>query len=536
MHCAIAISLREISGASASAHHRLILTNHFPIVKRPPISHIFLILATALFAAASCNKHDDDTIDYTSTPSVAVTNFTLKANPKVMANLDSVFFSIDIEHGVIFNADSLPKGTDVSRLLAVISYPATVAEAIITMGATDKLEEQTIDYRKNPSDSIDFTRPVTISLTAADGTTKASYRIKVNVHHNDPDSLIWDRLAVDRLPSRLGAPKAIKTASIASMVYCLIEERDASYTMATTESPMSREWTRLAVAAPEPLRVSTLRASAGELFILGRSGALYRSPDGCTWSATGHTWINILGDYSGTLLGIAGDSDTGLRHASFPESAALAGNPIKEGFPVDGFSNLGTISSSWASSPTAILTGGILPDGSPTGATWAFDGSSWAKISAVPVPDVSGATMFPYHSYRKTSTSWIQTDYDVWMLLGGTLADGSLNHTLYISYDNGVTWLIAPDLMQLPEFIPAMTGADAIVASSPMSADLADAWNTRANPAQRPWMKIAYNIDGYEISWECPYLFLFGGYGADAILFDSIWRGVLARLTYTPLI
>ena len=76
----------------------------------------------ALIAMTACNKDDNDINNTASmyVPAVAVTRFYLKADSKVMNNLDSVFFSIDLENGVIFNADSLPKGTKISTLIPLL--------------------------------------------------------------------------------------------------------------------------------------------------------------------------------------------------------------------------------------------------------------------------------------------------------------------------------------------------------------------------------------------------------------------------------
>lgn len=36
-------------------------------------------------------------------------------------------------------------------------------------------------------------------------------------------------------------------------------------------------------------------------------------------------------------------------------------------------------------------------------------------------------------------------------------------------------------------------------------------------------------------SWDCPYIYLFGGTDLTGTLNDSVWRGVLNRLTFKPL-
>lgn len=77
----------------------------------------------------------------------------------VLAHLDTIFFTIDLNKGQIYNADSLPVGTDVSALIANISFD-NVAQAKIYMDKGDPAKNDTIDYIANPTDSIDFTSKV----------------------------------------------------------------------------------------------------------------------------------------------------------------------------------------------------------------------------------------------------------------------------------------------------------------------------------------------------------------------------------------
>lgn len=49
------------------------------------------------------------------------------------------------------------------------------------------------------------------------------------------------------------------------------------------------------------------------------------------------------------------------------------------------------------------------------------------------------------------------------MIVGGTKTDGTLNRTVYISYDNGVNWGQGSELLQLPKEIPTMTECDNVV-------------------------------------------------------------------------
>ena len=88
------------------------------------MSKKILLYVSALLAACtlitSCLGNDNNsTYLYaaTSTSNSLVREFKLRADENMLAHLDSVYFTIDPERGIIYNADSLPLGTDVSRLL-----------------------------------------------------------------------------------------------------------------------------------------------------------------------------------------------------------------------------------------------------------------------------------------------------------------------------------------------------------------------------------------------------------------------------------
>ena len=115
--------------------------------------YFFLCIAALFLSGISCNSTEDDVISYTVSESVRVSGFSLAANDSVLAHLDTIFFTIDLNKGQIYNADSLPVGTDVSSLIANISFD-NVAQAKIYMDKGDPAKNDTIDYIANPTDSI----------------------------------------------------------------------------------------------------------------------------------------------------------------------------------------------------------------------------------------------------------------------------------------------------------------------------------------------------------------------------------------------
>lgn len=513
---------------------------NFIIVKKTLTRHIPNLVPALLLVmggVSSCNKSttsSDDEVSVTIS-NVAVRNFSLSSDSKVMAGLDTVFFSIDLKNGVIFNADSLPKGTDIKKLVPVITFSSSVSEAEIVMTGGSE-DEKKVDYLENPSDSIDFTRDVKLNVTAADGTNKYTYRLKVNVHNLDSDSLIWDRLGISALPSRLPDPVDQKSLERDGTVYSLIEEKDGTYTWASAASVSDSGWDKREAVFQFTPAVRSLVATKDAFWLLDEEGALYESADAMTWNPTGEKWITLVGSYlDNYVLGVK-DVDGAMMHCHYPATDAISDPEMDDDFPLYNRSDLRTIETQWSGDPTAFFVGGVTATGEKSNHTWAFDGSVWATIDDSPTPAIEGASLFRYIVYRSTSSAFKQVAYDVWIVMGGVLGNGDFNRNIYMSFDNGVTWRAASGALAIPEAFPGVACGDVVVLNTTLDADLADAWKSVQTKALPTRANISYTLDGYDITWECPYIYMIGGVIRTGELYASVWRGVLARLTFTPII
>lgn len=498
-----------------------------------------MIPAALSLGMASCNSDDKTTtgedIAAVTISTVAVKNFNLKADSKVLANLDSVFFSIDLNRGVIFNADSLPKGTKISKLIPVITFQTAMSKAEIIMEGNGSEKPDTVNYLTNANDSIDFSRKVSLKVTALDGVNSYTYQLKVNVHTQNPDSLMWGNMAVAKLPSRMEAPVAQKSVIFDGKAVSMIREADNSLTLSSSSDLLAGNWTKNEISLPFSPALETLEATESALYMLDENGGLYSSADGLTWTATGEVWQDIIGPYMDSVLGIKGTS-TGAVHCHYPASGVISDTAVDPEFPISGRSSFHILDTRWASSPTGILAGGVTPSGELSSAVWAFDGSRWTVINQSSLPALNGASLVKYYNYRKSTHAFQQRKYNVWIVVGGILADGKMNRDIYLSYDNGVNWTKGTGLLQLPDFIPALSCADGLVMESLRNAEISDAWTAKATPVPVGLTRADYDINGYEVSWQCPYIYLIGGNLSDGSLSDSIWRGVLARLTFQPIL
>ncbi|WP_302265615.1 DUF6242 domain-containing protein, partial [uncultured Duncaniella sp.] len=86
------------------------------MTKRFPL-YLTIALLISCFTAG-CN---DDTSDMAVLEgdyyNCSISSFSLSKDDSVLRALDSVFFSIDLINAEIYNADSLPKGTDIRKLV-----------------------------------------------------------------------------------------------------------------------------------------------------------------------------------------------------------------------------------------------------------------------------------------------------------------------------------------------------------------------------------------------------------------------------------
>ena len=156
------------------------------------LSALLTVTAAALSFGA-CNSDDDITNETNLPYSCQLLNFALSADSSVCQSLDTVFFSIDQLSGEIFNADSLPMGSNITRLVPRITV--ATASVLEIYEPREGKADSVHNYIEHPGDSIDFSRgPVRLRIVSADGQSSASYSVRVLVHKSNPYTLTWSRL------------------------------------------------------------------------------------------------------------------------------------------------------------------------------------------------------------------------------------------------------------------------------------------------------------------------------------------------------
>ncbi len=510
-------------------------------MKKLAILSLSAVAAGAFFAG--CNSSYDNTIQEDLATDVIVSSFSLSKDDSILANLDTVFFSIDLQRGRIFNADSLPYGTKINKLVPVITFHQGASAVNLTVKKADGTDT-VYNYVTNSKDSIDFSHgPMSMAVTSLYNSFTYNYTIEVNVHKLPADTLVWTKAEYSSLPgsSNVAGQKTVMTDGT---VLCVTTD-GSKYYLNKTVNP-NTDWTSSVITMPAGADLRSFNADGDTYYILA-GGALYRSADAArTWSSTGVRMNHIYGIYQGRVIGAANASGS-WQLVQFPQAQAVA---LPEGMPVSGTSQPVMFTFPMGDSPQMVMVGGRTADGALTNATWAFDGNSWANISTTPVPKaLSGMMLVPYYSFYEKK-AFVYTRYSILLAMGGY--DGKTNNsTVYLSDDCGMTWYEASETMQLPDFMVALHDADAVVVNQTFT-DAALKPATAGRSLLSSWspVELAYRIPGSAVignsmpgsrateaitSWNCPYIYSFGGVKPDNTLQSTVWRATINRLMFKPI-
>ena len=497
------------------------------MTKRTPLYFVLsmVVMLSSLPALVSCNKDkDDDNSSYTystSQQTTLVKSFALQADANVLANLDSVHFTIDYDNGLIYNADSLPVGTDISALKVTVNFLNTVSSAVFMISDATVQADTTINYTTSMSKSLDFTGKTVLRVTSTDKSLVKDYEIKVLVHKVNPDSLIWDKSWRRDLPGYRGSAIGLKAVKQGD-VYRIMNYNGAESFLFTADAPNQGTWDKQAVNLPFTPQIPSLTATDDALYMLADDGTLYTSTDGLAWTSCGVVWHSVLGAYEGRVLGIVHGSD-GYYHDEYPRGEGFTSSMVEDGFPVSQASDMIVTDNKWTVSQQAMIVGGKDSNGNLLNNVWGYDGFRWGRINNThsgSLPALSDATVFAYYTYKTLPGTRRYSKQETWYVMGGKLADGSLNGNIYLSNTQGITWLKADSTISQPAFMPKFYGAQAFVNHETLTA---------GGSANAP-----HRVSTPVTSWQCPYIYLFGGYNDQGALLPYVWRGVYNRMTNYP--
>lgn len=243
---------------------------------------------------ASCLKDDEEETVYSD--DAAIISFTLSDLKRSMTTTakngsDSVYqvkvtgssykMYIDQIHHLIYNVDSLPYGTDVSKVLCTVSSKNSGLIVI------QNINSDTLKYY-NSSDSIDFTQPRKFIAYSVDGSSHQEYEVRLNVHYERNDQFVWNSADIS-LPDGIQGMKALpcngrvyvfaSDGSQTNVYYC---EEDSHDGWKQAEPAFS-------TSLPDYSYQNVVECN--QHFYTYANGRILKSDDGSTWVETSKTTL-----------------------------------------------------------------------------------------------------------------------------------------------------------------------------------------------------------------------------------------------------
>lgn len=296
----------------------------------------YFALFSLVFAAVSCGSSDEE--EYEFSPYAMLKSFSLgnirSAYPSFTSTGEDTLvlktvqmtafpFTINQVTGEVYNNDSLPFATNVSKVVTQFSVNGV---ASIYVDSLDSYEHF------SSTDSLDFTSPRKVRIYSENAEFYKDYTIKINVHQVNPELMVWNKYpAVEGL-----VPVRAIEANGAMLLFG--KDSSGAVTVASTALEGVPAWEAAPVSGlPADADISTIQLFNGALYAVAE-GDIYTSADGAVWtlsaSETGAVAIVGASEEDGKLW-IAGSqgvlwSEDG---ATFTVSEALP-----EGFPLYGVS------------------------------------------------------------------------------------------------------------------------------------------------------------------------------------------------------
>jgi hypothetical protein len=260
------------------------------------VLNIIFGLFMAACIATSCL--DSDVIEYEYSSDASITSFYIvdsivTKEKAVVDGIDTTVskavlganypFIIDQNRRLIYNADSLPVGTDVSRVVVGITADTY---GIYVVAETDSLWEE--------GDSLNFEKPVQFRVVSELGTLGQVYTAHIHVHQQDPNTLSWQKME-SNFPTGIKAQKAVLFND--RMLVFAEQASQVALTQANVhESPLS--WSTLeSIDIPVKADYTSVMAWGEQLYILAEN-ELYTSSNGLNWEKvnTTQSFSQLLGN------------------------------------------------------------------------------------------------------------------------------------------------------------------------------------------------------------------------------------------------
>ena len=483
----------------------------------------FLPLIAVLFAATSimtsCLDNDVEQITYTSETSItgfSLGTLNIDRIGKDKNGLDSHYvdtldcsnypFTIDQINRTITNKDSLPVGTHIDKVITSITYDAGM------LGYKPKGSDH--DTIWTSTDSIDFTDPVEFKVYAYSGVEGKPYKVTINVHKQEPDTISWkkfDNSFSDR--SLLSEQKAVYANG---KVYVFGKNGNGThieYSDVSDDNP--KPWVKITDNVPADIDTYSATAWAGNIYFLAgtNSKQLYKldvTTDNIEISHVGlntDTFEKLIGgnDVKNELYAVKENKSCKFNGTTWEETGANPFSNLQGNYPI--FTN--TIQASYNSKiTTTIALCNSSKAANDTVLVFSYmsneaNKGEWvSRAQNLPLPNLENVTMIYYDGKLYA--------------FGGGYGEIKPFSQFYCSTDNGLCWRPVTECMAFPAEVPDTENPNREYINFP---DLYDTHHGNYSCAVTPKLENGTSRGNFIwIVWED----------------GSICRGRINRLGFTP--
>ncbi len=345
-------------------------------------------------------------------------------------------FTINQNENKIYNVDSLPVGTDITKVSLSISA--------VGLGiAYEKNEQDTV---WSTSDSLDFTNPVKFKVYAYDGTIR-TYTAQINVHKQDPDSLQWEKLEGTNLQvtSSNGRNRAL---TLNDKIYLFLSDYNTGEIQVTsTEITDGKNWTTPTAISLDLADYRSFITFKDKMYVTDMI-YLYSSTDGVNWEKVdSDTAIkNTFAASSNQLFAIS----NGERLVTSTDGLTWTDEgELPETFPINniryGVNNLSTNSSI----ERVLIMGESRNAEDTTAVVWSrlSTESQWTCYQQ------SADNTYGFPLLRRFGMFAYDSKFYAFGGASGSQKTETLEpyEALYESIDNGITWRETTEKVMLPE-------------------------------------------------------------------------------------
>lgn len=297
-------------------------------------------------------------------------------------------FTIDQLNRLIYNRDSLPVSAD-TLIDSIMITTMTVTGWVTSGSPTDTILDTSKALDLRPAMNTD--NGIKFKVHAADGISICEYTLKVNVHQQDPDSLVWTDMQTQGNIFSETVNEGEQKAVILKDALWVYASNTTAYT--TSTAPDNYRWSEASVTGlPADVRLTSILTYGDALYAVTDSHKAFTSADGFAWeevTTLSDNVITLINGFTDRLSGIVEMGGKRYFNISkdgkhWEEATDEDGNVLLEEVPADfPVENISTTRSYTGNGVEKVILAGMpLANEKETVPWFSLDGKGWASLAS----------------------------------------------------------------------------------------------------------------------------------------------------------